>query len=170
MNSRILMFLVVLTVCHLAAADPSASLNHTEITLIEQQSNSSELTESVSPTAGYPWDWQASALSGFSGAPSVWFTYEDEGSGKPNENHTDALLHWSGLVSSDWNNGVNSTFTLSLSNGYDSDIVYSMNLSLWSLVGDGYTVIAGQTQGEAGVSALGAHGFFITVTDPPPCP
>ncbi|MCK4573293.1 MAG: hypothetical protein KAU36_02930, partial [candidate division Zixibacteria bacterium] len=113
----------------------SAAINHNEFTLIEQQSNHPQIIETVSPTAGNPWVWHVSGLNGFSAASSIWFEYENDGPGEANEDHTTALFYWSGFVSSDWQNGVDGSFTLTLSNGVDSDRAYTISLSLRSMVG-----------------------------------
>jgi hypothetical protein len=134
-------------------------LDHAHLTLIEQQDNYPVLNESVAPTAGYPWSWSASGLSGFSAAPSFWFEYGDDGSGEPNELHTQAELHWSGIVASDWQNAVTGSFTLTLSNGYDSDRNYAMELTLRRLNSDGYTIVEQQGAGGSMINSAGANGF-----------
>jgi len=141
----------------MGSASAKAALDHTAITLVEQQSNYPELNESVAPTMGNPWTWTASGFSGFSGAPSVWFDYRDA-------DHTKVELHWSGFVSADWQDGVDGSLTLTLSNGVDGDRVYSMSLSLRTLVGNGYTVIEQQTVGGNGVNAAGAEGFAFSAS------
>ena len=141
----------------LAPCPALAMLDHDKITLIEQQANFPELTESVAPTPGNPWTWTASGFSGFNAAPSIWFDYQDT-------DHTIARLHWSGFVSQDWQNGVNGSFTLTLSNSVDSDRIYTISLSLRSLVGNGYTMFKQQTDGGAGFTAAGAEGFVMIPT------
>ncbi|MCP4567313.1 MAG: hypothetical protein GY841_07015, partial [FCB group bacterium] len=134
-----------------------SSLDHTGITLFEEQSNYPELSESVSPTSENPWTWTGSGFSGFTGSPTVWFEYQ-------NGDHTIAKLHWSGFEASNWQSGVDGSFTLTLSNGVDEDRVYSVDLSLRCLIGEGYTWFKQQTGGSDGFSAAGANGFVMLKT------
>jgi hypothetical protein len=142
----------------------SAGIDYSGITLIEQQTNYPQLTESETPASGVPWTWTAWNLIGFSGIPHIWFTYEDDGPSEPNEKHVVAILNWDSFASSDWQNSVDGSFKLNLSNGIDTNKSYLINLSLRSLIGNGYTVIEGQTSGGVGINAPGAHGFTFVAT------
>jgi len=126
----VLLFLTVMLLVVIPIT-AEASLDHTGITLIEEQGNYPELSESVAPAAGNPWVWLSSDFSGLSGSPSIWFDYQ-------NENHTIANLHWNGIETIDWQNGVDGSFTLTLSNGVDSDRAYTINLSLRSMVSSAF--------------------------------
>jgi hypothetical protein len=132
-----------------------SGLSSSGITLVEQQTNFPTLTEETSPTPGNPWTWTVSALSGFAGAPSVWFEYQDA-------DQTVADLHWSGFESSDWLSGVDGDFSLTLSNGVDANIEYTLYLSLRSLLYDGLAVFEKQTAGGAMITTPGLYGFDIT--------
>ena len=163
-NNHKLTFPVTLIAALLVAGNAASMLDHNKITLIEQQGNNPQLTETVSPPSGNPWSWQVSGLSGFTAAPNLWFEYLDDGSGQPNELHTTANMHWSGIVEQNWVNGVDGSFTLTLTNGVDTDRNYSMSLSVRRLHADGYTIFEQQTSGGDMVGQAGAEGFAFTAS------
>jgi hypothetical protein len=138
-----------------------AMLNSVNITLIEGQDNHPLFTESVSPSSGVAWTWSSSGLSGFNGGPNLWFEYPDDGVGEPNELHTYAEFHWSNFIPTDWENGADGSFTLTLSNGIDADRNYLMHLSIRKLLSNGYTVFNGQSTGGNMASTAGAEGFVF---------
>ena len=158
MKPRTLLLLPLITFFSVNSNAVMAALDHTAVTLIQDQSNYPELTESVAPTPGNPWTWSVSGFSGFAGSPSIWFDYQ-------NADQTRAELHWSGFATSDWEGGADGSFTLTLSNGVDADRVYPMSLSLRSLVGDGYTVFEQQTSGGVMVLQPGAEGFVFSASN-----
>lgn len=127
-------------------------ISHVELTQIWQQSNRHILSESASPTPGNPWTWTVSDYSGFTGTPDIWFEYQ-------NAEQTEAEVHFGIGEPSHWLNGADGSFTLTLSNGVDSDRVYSIDLTLRALIGDGWVYFENQIAGGPFLNGVGAEGF-----------
>ncbi len=140
-----------------------ASLDHFDLTLIEQQTNHPVITAVPLPSPEASWTWTVSDLDGFAGSPQVWFAYPDGDPGESNENHRSAELHWADFDPEDWATGVDGAFTLTLSDGAAETVVCAMQLSLRQLIGTGYFVFSHQTNGGSALNAPGAEGFEITV-------
>ena len=139
-------------------ATPGAGLSCTGLTVFKQQANFPEMTESTAPSSGYPWSWTASAITGFSGSPSLWFEYIDS-------DHTRVRSHLSNFDDADWEAGVDGSFILTLSNGMDDDIVYTMHLSLRSLAEEGLSIFRNQLEGGTTVGTRGVYGYHVEVDD-----
>ena len=161
----------VVSVMNPSTAD--AALDHMAVTLwaafdgstkVSEQTNGPVITEDQAPGGGNPaWQWIVSDVTGFGADPNFQFAVQ-------NADGTQAQLSWDPISNSDWltSGGLEGSFTLTLRNGTDPDIVYQVGSSPFRVslrrtgVAD-FTVFQGQTGGGDSIPATDAGTYTFGV-------